>query len=242
MTVVITTSLFTISSLENEVILRVENRTDDVARARIWLRDTLLEITSNPDLRSEFDELEVTSAVFNLTANQQEYPFSSWVTAPDINVASLSMLLWTDPPANTTRIKLTQVDYQYGDMITPRAAQPVQWYRYGDTCGFVAPPNKAYQTQLRWYRMHPIDDASLQDTEILISRDWNEILVWGAAMRGFMELLEFEKAAKLRVLLYGDPKYPDRPGLINARKKRKEKEAWRRQRTLRPVVRDYGFR
>lgn len=233
--------VFTIADLENEVIIRTENRTEDVARARIWLRDTLLEITSNPDFRTEFDELEYNSALVNLTVGLREYNWSDWVTVPDVNVASLSFLLWTNPPSNTSRIKLGQVDYQYLDKITPFDGQPTQWARFGQTVIFDAEPQLAYQTQLRFYNMHPIDDNVLQNTQILISRDWNEILIWGAVLRGFTELLEYEKAAKVRLLLYGDPKHPDRPGLLEGRKKRKEKEAFRKQAALRPRIRPYSY-
>jgi hypothetical protein len=87
--------------------------------------------------------------------------------------------------------------------------------------------------QARIYRMHPIADAVAQ-TIILIGRNWNEILIWTAVMRGYAELEQYEKAAAVRSLLYGDPKDPERVGLFEGRKKRHEKEAWRRQKALRP--------
>lgn len=233
--------IFQISDLENEVVLRTENRSDDIARARVHLRDALLEITSNPDFRNEFDELEISSQFINLTAGQREYAFSTWVVLPDVNVSTLDMLLWTNPPLNTNRIQLAQRDYQYLDKIQPFPGQPTQWARYGDNLTFDASPSQAFQTQMRIYKMHPINDNVLQDTQILISRDWNEILIWAAVMRWFTELMQFEKAAKVRVILYGDPKHPDRPGLIEGRKKRKEREAWRKQRTLRPRLRPYSY-
>jgi hypothetical protein len=98
----------------------------------------------------------------------------------------------------------------------------------------------AYRVQARIYKMHPINDAALNQTQILINRDWNEVLIWAAVKRGFMELLEYEKAAAVQKLLYGDPKHPERPGLLNGRKKRREKEQWRMQAALRPIVRSYG--
>jgi hypothetical protein len=85
-------------------------------------------------------------------------------------------------------------------------------------------------------RQHPIN-ATLNQTQILIPNDWNEILVWAAVQRGFMEYLEYEKAQKVHMLIYGDPKYPNRPGLLEARKKRREFEAHRTEEPLRPVYR-----
>lgn len=237
---------FTIGDLVPEVIVRVENRQDANDRAAIWLRDTLLEITADPQLRNEFDELEVVGPIFALNGSitvgvaQQEYPFSDLLTPGDYNVSTLDILLWTDPPTNTNRIKLIETSYQDADRISPYPGQPVKWYRYNDNVGFTPPPMQDYQVQARIYRMHPFNDVDVNLTTILIGRNWNEVLVWGAVMRGYMELEEYEKATNVRTLLYGDPKYPDRPGIIEARKKRHEKERWRRQAALRPIVRRYS--
>ncbi len=96
---------FTIQQLENEVLLRCENKTSDVGRVDVWLRDALLEITSNPDFRNEFDLLEEFGPQFNLTppsgqppVGTQEYPFSNIVPVGDYNVATLDVLIWQDPP------------------------------------------------------------------------------------------------------------------------------------------------
>jgi hypothetical protein len=102
-------------------------------------------------------------------------------------------------------------------------------------------PNAAYQVQARVLRRHPITDAALSTTVILLPREWNEVLEWAAAIRGFMELLEYEKAAAVRSLLYGDPKHPEKPGLIEGVKKRRKREAWRQTVGLRPVVAAYGW-
>lgn len=239
-------ALFTFSQLESEVLSRVENRTSDTSRADVWLRDALLEITADPVLRDEFDELEVLGPLFNLTGAAsvaagavQEYAFSNFLPANVININTLDIVLWTDFPTNTSQIRLETTSYQEADLVTRFTGQPVKWYRFADTCGFVPVPNKNYQTQARIYQMHPINDGNLSQTQILIARNWNEVLVWAAALRGFMELLQFEKAAAIRTLLYGDPKDKDKPGLLYGRKKRRMKENFRTQVALRPIVRSY---
>ena len=69
----VTNSLvFLFSDLDSEVILKLENRTSDVPRADVWLRDALLEITGDPDFRNEFDQLEIYGPQFLLTPLQQE--------------------------------------------------------------------------------------------------------------------------------------------------------------------------
>jgi hypothetical protein len=235
---------FLISDLDNEVLIRTENRTTDLSRADIWLRDALIEITSDPDFRNEFDQLEVYGAQFVLTPQVQEYAESNLLpTATTVNIATLDILIWQDPPTNQIRRKLLQSHYQKADNFQPTFSLPTEWYRFGATIGFTPVPDKAYQVQTRMLKEHPITDANLATTQILIPRDWNEILIWSAVERGFMEYLEYEKAAKIHQLLHGDPKHPERLGLLQGRKKRREMEAHRTEEALRPVYRPsmYGM-
>jgi hypothetical protein len=236
---------YTFSSIEQEVLIRMENRVEDTSRADIWLRDSLLEMTSDPKLRDEFDELEVIGPTFNLTGGAQgvsvqEYPFSSLLSPGVYNTSTLSLLIWTDPPQNTNRWSVAATNYQDADQITPFPGLPVKWYRYGDSIGFVPTPDLNYQVQARIYKQHPINDANLPATVVLIADDWREVLILAAVIRGYIELGEFEKAAKLKILLYGDPDKPDEPGLMYKRKKRRDKEMWRRQQALSPRVRRYS--
>jgi len=234
---------FHISDLDNEVILRVENRTTDLSRADIWLRDALIEISSDPNFRDEFSELEVLGPKFNLTVGLQEYPETNLMPVGVVNVATLDIVRWADPPTNNLRQKLSWSHYQEADRSQFSVTSlPTNWYRFAGNIGFDPVPDKAYQVQMRALKFHPITDNQLNQTVILLPRDWNEILVWAAAERGFMELLEYEKAQQIHVLLYGDPKYPARPGVINGRKKKREQEAWRESSPLRPVVRTYCSR
>jgi len=236
---------FSIGDLGPEVIFKVENRTTDLSRAYVWLRDALLEITANPDYRDEFAELEELGPAFLLTGSTtpslsvQEYAEGNIIPTGDVNLATLDILIWTDPPFNTKRQKLDPSHYQEADKSVVTVAQPISWYRFGNSIGFYPSPDKNYQVQARILRMHPIADNALQTTSILIPRDWNEVLVLAAAERGFIELNEYEKAAALHKLLHGDPKYPEKPGLINGRKKKRAREAWRTSQGLRPVVPTY---
>jgi hypothetical protein len=117
----------------------------------------------------------------------------------------------------------------------------VNWYRAGTNIGFYPVPDKPYQVQARVLKFHPIDEAAPRNTTILLPRDWYEILVWSAAERGFMELEEPEKAGAIHNFLFGDPKYPTRPGMIAGRKNRKEQENWRRESKLTPKIRPYSY-
>jgi hypothetical protein len=232
-----------INDLVNEVIIRAENKTSDsLTRAPIWIRDSLLEITSNPDFRNEFDQLELYGAPYNLTPQVQEYIESNLLPNATANVATLDILIWQDPPTNSIRRKLGQSHYQKADNFQPTFSLPTEWYRFSNLIGFTPVPDKAYLVQTRMLQQHPVNDANLPQTQILIPRDWNEVLIWAAVERAFMEYLEYEKAQKVHILLYGDPKHPERPGIIEGRKKRREMESHRTEEPLRPVYRSccYG--
>jgi hypothetical protein len=229
----------TIGSLADEVIARVENRVSDKTRAEIWLRDALLEISANPDFRNEFVELEENGPDCVLSIGQAEYDEALFVNTGDVNLGFLNFRLWLDPPTNSRWRKLESRSYQYIDKSSKQPSTPSVWYRFKGTIGFDPPPDKTYQVRSRYYLQHPIDDTLVGVTQILLPRDWLEVLVLSAAERGFMELLEFEKATTIHMLLHGDPKHPTRLGLLAGRIKKREREDWRHSRALKPVKRAY---
>lgn len=231
-----------LGALADEVILRTENRVTDINRAYVWVRDALLEISGNTDYKDEFDNLEVLGPPFVLTPGLQEYPFVNLLQAGDYNLSTLDIMIWVDPPNNIKRKKLNPTHYQDADKYLQSASLPSDWYRFGDNVGFNPMPAKAYQVQARILKRHPLNDDSLKTTSILLPREWNEVIIWAAVIRGFMELLEYEKAGAVRSLLYGDPKYPGKQGIIEAVKKRRKREQFRQTVGLRPRVSFYGAR
>lgn len=235
----VTTKIFDLGA---EVILKVENRTSDLNRAYVWIQEAIKEIAHNTDFRNDFDQLEVLGPTFDLSINVSEYDESNIIPPGELLLSTLNISVWIDPPTNATRRKLRPGHFQESDkFVTSTPSQPTFWYRFGSNIGFFPVPDKTYQIQARVLKEHPFNDADVKSTNILLPKDWNEIICWSAAMRGFMELLEYEKAEKIKILLHGDPKYPERPGLMYGRKKRHEREDWRQQKTLRPVVRRYGW-
>jgi hypothetical protein len=238
-------AFLTIGDLANEVIIKCENRASDLARSYNWVRDALIEISSNPELRGEFDALEDVGPAFVLTPDLQEYNFTSnLVNVGDTNLAGLDVLIWRDPPTNKRRRKLRQTHYQHADSIELSSSmEPQFWYRFSDNIGFVPVPNKAFQVQARIYKFHPINDLDLKATGILLPREWYEFITLAALERGWIELEEYEKATSLHQLLYGDPKNPSQGGLFKSIKHRRQLESWRQEQPLTPVVSSgYGYR
>lgn len=232
---------FYISDLVNEVLLRTENRTNDINRAAIWIRDSLLEISGSPDYRDDFAELEELGPIFNLTPQQQEYAETFLAPTGDVISVVDDILIWVDYPTNSVRRKLDTSHYQKTDRFTPIFSLPTEWYRHSSNIGFNPVPDKAYQVQWRMVKMHPINDNALSQTLILLPRDWNEVLVWSAVYRGFNELMEYEKATKVYNLLHGDPKDSTQPGLIFSTKRKRRKEQWRMESRLTMTRRPYMY-
>lgn len=238
----------TIQNLEQEVVLKLENRQSETANIDRYLRDTIIEIAGNPDYRDSFPDLEIYGATTNLTGGAvgiavQEYPEAQFITlASDYNIKTLDFMLWIDYPTNQNRKQLNPTHYQETDKFSSYPSLPTEWYRFGNTIGFNPLPNKNYQVQARIMRRHPITDyfnaaGQLNTTVVLLPAEWYEVLEWAAAMRGFAELLQFEKVAELRTMLWGDPQHPnDNPGLIASVKTKRRAEAWMQQQPLRPVI------
>jgi hypothetical protein len=242
----------TLQNLEQETILKLENRTSETSSIDRWLRDSLIEIAGNPDYRDSFPELEVTGPFFNLTGgvigvSVQEYPETSFLTAPDGLIKSLDFRIWIDYPKNSRFTKLNPSNFQDADKFLSDPSLPTEWYRYGNNIGFKPMPDKNYQVQARIMRRHPITDyfnalGTLNTTTLLLPTEWFEVLEWAAAMRGFMELLQFEKASEIRTMLWGDPDEKKKnPGLIASVKTKRRSEAWLQQQALRPMVKTYSF-
>lgn len=237
----------TFADLEPEIIRKLENRTTDASDVDRWLRDSLVEIAGNPDYRDSFPELEIRGPLFNLTGGPitiavQEYPEALLLPPTDFNIKTLEIFIWTDFPTNQQRKALNPTVYQDADKFQSGPSLPTQWYRFGTDIGFDPAPNQNYQVQASVMRRHPITDyfntlGQLRSTTLLLPNEWFEVLEWAAAMRGFMELLNFERAGEVRTLLWGDPEHPnDNPGLIASVKTKRRSEAWIQQQPLRPVV------
>ena len=132
------TQQFTIDDLVPEVILRVENRITDNARAQIWLRDSLLELTGGTKYRDDFDQLEVFGPKANLLIAVKEYPFDMLVPPqnipdpfdPDVipmsgyNWGTLDILIWLDFPSNRIRRRLNFTHYQDADKFQQALSLP----------------------------------------------------------------------------------------------------------------------
>jgi hypothetical protein len=243
----------TLNDLVGPVTIKVENRTTDTLRITEWIVEAIQEITSNPRLRNDFDELEVMGPFFNLIGPPnpvQEYADTLLMPTPpvnntgNINMSTLDIRLWQDPPANTIARRLDWSTFQEVDKFNPSTpSQPVMAYRFGGKIGFYPIPDKTYQVQMRALQYYPFvaPMANVLSTPWILSPDWALPVKMLAAAIGFAELEENAKSMELLQLLHGDPDDPTKPGMLYSRKLRRQKDNWRQEGRLRPRVRPYSF-
>ena len=248
----------TISDITPSVILKVENRTTDTARVTEWIVDAIQEITTDTRLRNDFDELEILGPLFTLTGGQiggtpapvQEYQDTLLMPTPPpsstagVNMATLDVRLWQDPPNNTIARRLDWSTFQEVDKFNPStSSQPVIAYRYGSKIGFYPPPDQNYQVQMRALQYYPfvVPMTNVSSTPWILSPDWVLVVKLFAAAIGFNELEEYDKSQAIMRQLHGDPDNPDKPGMLYSRKLRRERENWRQEQRLRPIVRPYSY-
>lgn len=121
---------------------------------------------------------------------------------------------------------------------TTKPGVPAIWAPFAQRMYLRPVPNDSYPVIVDyWVKVNVdinADVNTLNETEILLPDDWIEIVDYEAQMRGFMGLLEFDKANAIRMLLHGDPKKPKEPGLIKQRLTRIQAEYENADYGLRP--------
>lgn len=218
-----------ISDRVTRVVNMLGNRSDLTTRAYAWIWDAYLELGMSYD----FEELEDT-----------------W---PDGLVANVDIY---DYPPNARAVKaLTRVEVSTGESVPlkkksiknirrynkTQKGPPAIWAPYKNQIYIRPVPDKSYD--LMWdIWVKPVQDSTIQNTEILLPWDWLEIVDIAAVARGFSELLEDDKAMAKLQLLHGaeDPRTGRRfPGLIAQRLQRKHAEAATDEFGMTPMVRKY---
>jgi hypothetical protein len=142
------------------------------------------------------------------------------------------------------RRSIRKKDSQYIDLYpTNQQGPPVIWAPFKDTQIFRPVPDQAYTITRRYWKKPVVNFTStstIEATVLLLPDNWLEILDYAAALRGFIDLEEADKAGNLRMLLYGDPRHPaDNPGLIKQHLTRIQAENMNSDYGIRMKVRPY---
>jgi hypothetical protein len=174
-----------ITALSTEIIARLGNRSDIDARALTWLNDGYVELLLSP--RFAFYELD-TSGTFATVSTTRTYSLTSFTT--------LWFLLTVRDTTNIRRLR--QANVREFDEIQHVAGQPTRYARFGATLELDPTPDGAYTIQLR-YRKRP-DELVIGGSHVL-GREWDEVLVALAVLKGREALEQTEQAAAQRQLV-----------------------------------------
>ena len=133
------------------------------------------------------------------------------------------------------------------DYMTPKAIQPLigigggipfKYTRFGGNFWFGTQPGQPYQVFLPYQVRYPFA-SNLPDTQLFVPTSWEEVIEYSAAMRGAEERRWPDMVKDLKIILYGDPKRQDEPGLLKAMKLQIERDQNKSTRQIIPSVQRY---
>jgi hypothetical protein len=212
------------------------NRSDLTTRIYNWIWDSYLELGMSLPFEGLEKTLSATSTPLTPTivAGTDNYAYPTGVRAVKI----ITMLLTT----GTSRLRRKNLE-DIEDFSTAAAdyGQPSIYSPFENKIWLRAVPDVVYSWRWRVW-MAPTQGATVDATILLVPDDWLEVVDWGAAMRGFVELLEPDKSANIRMLLFGsdDPRTGHHvPGLIEKKMTRAQAEVESREFGFKPKVRSY---
>jgi len=172
--------------IKTEVKKRLGNRTDIDDRLNIWINDAYFELLMEPEFT--FYELDTLDTIVTV-ANQRVYDLST--------IAGLWFILMIRDETNSREVKKTSVKYL--DRIARSIGQPNRYARFADTLELDPTPDDAYTLTIRFrYRPNQLVSGAYP----LINREWDEVLVVLATIKGYEALEQPEKASAARNLLY----------------------------------------
>ena len=174
-----------ITALSTEIIARLGNRTDIGARALTWLNDGYFELLLSP--RFSFYELDA-STTFVTVDGTRTYSLAA--------TTDLWFLLTVRDTTSTRRLR--QAHVREFDEIQHVEGPPSRYARFANTLELDPTPDAVYTIQLR-YRKRPAE-LVLGGTHVL-GREWDEVLVALAVLKGREALEQTEQAAAQRQLV-----------------------------------------
>lgn len=216
----------------------IGNRTDLSARIPIWTANAYIELASN----IPFPDLEATDVLSTVgSSGPQNFPPANDTYDYPTNAQGIlsCTIIVQNVPYPVSKKNIEYID-QYPTLYPGR---PVIWAPFNYHQIFRPVPDQSYQVIRRFWTRPVVDFTStstINATILSLPPDWLEIVDYTSALRGFMELKDYEKAQGIRIILYGDPKHPqDNPGLIKQRLTQIQSENMNSDYGMRMKIRKY---
>jgi hypothetical protein len=205
----------TIDSLVQGVVAKLANRVDAASNAPFWIKRTIQEMTES----YPFIELEETSGVVQFTTGTAIYN-KTFFTKGAVKATMFSEIsVYIDYPNNSKTNPIFFRELQVVSPMTQIPGLPCFWTQHGDDLIFGLNPQNPYSVYARYQREHSFD-AVLGNTIIKMPGSWEELIEYGAAERGAIELRMLDYVTLYHSILFGDPEFElssgakGKPGLI----------------------------
>lgn len=204
----------------------------------------------------EFEELKVISPIVPLNQGVGIYSISQFIPPNQLTWDITDILdwgYWLTPSSQNGPFRIIKyrriptVDlYQFG---TTAPAPPVYFSRFGSPWGIsgagselmLGPiPDNLYLSFMRFKARHPFT-TNVYDSPIYLPDSWQEIIEYAACLRLAINEGSEKYTTIFRTMLFGDPKDPTNPGLLNARRKQMERDANHNERQITVVLSTYSY-
>lgn len=216
-----------------------ESQANPEMRPSAWLRDALREITANlpfEELRQPNPPNVLIGPGLGVGGSGYKYPVSSFVNPGDDVTLMEDPVIFLDPPTNSVPHPM--------DYLTPKAIAPYfvlngipyNYTRFGNQFWFGVQPSQNFTVFIPYQIRHQFIDADLTKSSVGVPPDWFDIIAYAAAERGCVPLRWNEQAVFLHNLLHGDPKHPEKLGLIEAKVLQQERDRRLSTIAVTPVV------
>lgn len=230
----------TINDLVSSVVDKLAGRVDAAERAPKWIKRTIEELTeSYPFI--ELEEIGDTKQFITGTAIYNKTFFTKGAVK---STMFNELAVYIDYPTNS---KTNPVFFRELQVVSPMskiAGLPCFWTQHGDDLIFGLNPNNPYSVYARYQREHPFD-INLTNTVIKMPSSWEEIVEYGAAERGAIELRMLDYVTMYHAVLFGDPEFElssgakGKPGLIFRRLSQHDRNSSNNAKQMPPQVKRY---
>jgi len=236
-----------IADLYPGILAKLQNRTDITEQQAAYaVRSALLDITESmifEELRSPNIPMVTAGPGMGWQGSNYAYQVSTFLApGDDYTLMEDPVICLTQGTQFTSPSQVNNTVTYAMDYMTPKAIRPLLGIGGGiplKYTRFGTQPGQPYQVFLPYQIRHRFT-SNLPDSPLFIPTSWEEIVEYSAAMRLAQGPLRWPDMVKdIKLILYGDPKTPDQPGILAARKLQIERDQNKSTRQLIPVVQRY---
>lgn len=229
-----------IKDLVTSVVAKLANRVDAAEGAPVWIKRTIQEMTES----YPFIELEEIGPTVQFISGQAIYNKTFFTKGAVKSTMFNELAVYIDYPTNSKTNPMFFRELQVVSPMSQIPGLPCFWTQHADDLIFGLNPNNPYSAYARYQREHPFD-LIIENTTIKMPGSWEELIEYGAAERGAIELRMLDYVTMYHAVLFGDPEFElssgakGKPGLIFRRLSQHDRNSSNNAKQLPPQQRRY---